>query len=377
MKAIIYRVLTVALFALGAFSISCSHGGGSASPSEQTPRFYVDAVNGSDSNAGTDPSCPWQSLSKVSTSTIPSGATIYLRRGSTWNEQLTIPTSGITIDAYGTGTDPLPRIDGSKVITGWTDEGGGLYSASVTLGPDEVLGNLSENVTMMSFLEWKSDAVTTFSGTASGNFSYEYPSRVYIKPASSPSGNVYRASVKIFGITAKSKSDVIVRNIESTRFSLHGVHFEDCVRCEVHNSILSKGGGATIALNIYAGNGIEYDNSSTNGVVEGVTVSDIFDSGISPQTWLSNQTMSSISIRNSQISSCGFAGIEVSVLDNGGTTGSSMTGVLISGVTITSAGRGWSGRRYGTEGYGIRVKTDNGAGSITAFKWTRRAYPAL
>lgn len=363
MKSFFYRIMIVALFALGAFPISCSHDEESASPSEQTPKFYVDAVNGSDSNTGTDTSSPWQSLGKVSSSAIPSGATVYLKRESVWNEQLTIPSSGMTIDAYGTGA--LPIIDGSKEITGWTDEGGCLYSASVTLGTDEVLGNLSENGAMMSFLEWDTDATATFSGASPGTYSYEYPSAVYIKPAASPLGNEYRASVKIYGITATSRSDVVVKNIEITRFSLHGIHFQDCVNCEVYDSVISRGGGATIAPNLYAGNGIEFDNTSSNGVVDGVSVSDIFDSGISPQTWAANQTMSSISIRNSQISSCGFSGIEVSVLSNGGSTGSSITGVLISGMTITNSGRGWSGRRYGTEGHGIRVKADYGAGTMS------------
>lgn len=362
MKSIIYRVLVVTVFASGIFSISCSSRGSSSSPPQK--QFYVDAAGGSDSNAGTS-SNPWQTLAKVSASTIPSGSTIYLKRGSVWYEQLTIPSSGITIDSYGTGT--LPKIDGSKEISGWTVEGGGLYSSpAVTLGVNEALGNLTENGVMLSFQTWTTDAATTFSVAPVGSFSYQYPSKLYIKRASPPAGNLYRASVKIFGITAKSKSDIIVKNVEITRFSLHGVHYEDCVRCEVYNSILSKGGGAVImtAPLLYAGNGVEYDNSSTNGVVDGVTISDIFDSGISPQTWVSDQTMSSIAIRNSQISSCGFAGIEVSVLDNGGATNSTMTGVLISGVTITNSGHGWSGRRYGTEGYGIRVIADNGAGSI-------------
>lgn len=368
MKSIISPVLMLTMFAAGIFSLSCGSGG-SAPPTQQTPSFYVDAVNGMDSNTGTNPSNPWQSLAKVAASSIPPGATVYLKRGSVWHEQLTIPSSGIAIDAYGAGA--LPRIDGSREITGWTDEGGGLYSSpTVTLGPDEALGNLSENGLMMSFQTWTANGATTFAGAPAGSFSYQYPSKLYIKPSSPPAGNVYRASVKIFGITATSKSDVIVKNVEITRFSLHGVHYEDCIRCEVYNAVITKGGGAVIMTTplLYAGNGIEYDNSSTNGVVDGAAVSDIFDSGISPQTWVSNQTMSSISIKNTQVGSCGFAGIEVSVLDNGGTAGSTMTGVLISGVTITNSGRGWSGRRYGSEGHGIRVKADSGAGSISGVR---------
>jgi hypothetical protein len=362
------RIFIAMILAPGVLLISCSSGGGASSYSQEQKQFYVDAVNGSDSNAGTI-SNPWQTLTKVSASAIPFGSTIYLRRGSVWYEQLTIPSSGITIDSYGTG--PLPRIDGSKEITGWTSEGGGLYSSpAVTLDSGEALGNLSENGVMMSFQTWTADAATTFSGAPAGSFSYQYPSTLYSKPASAPSANVYRASIKISGITAKTKSDIIVKNVEITRFSLHGVHYEDCIRCEVYNSMLTRGGGAVIMASplLYAGNGVEYDNSSLNGVVDGVTIQDIFDSGISPQTWVSNQTMSSIAIRNSRISSCGFAGIEVSVLSNGGTTNSTMTGVLISGVTITNSGRGWSGRRYGTEGFGIRVIADNEAGSIRNVK---------
>lgn len=366
MNSVIFRILIATIFASGIFSISCSSGGSSSPPPEQK-QFYVDVAGGSDSNAGTSLS-PWQSLAKVSTSSIPFGSTIYLKRGSVWFEQLTIPSSGVTIDSYGTGT--LPRIDGSKEITGWIVEGSGIYSSpTVTLGSDETLGNLSENGVMMSFQTWTTDAATTFSGAPAGSFTYDSAlSRLYIKPASAPLGNVYRASIKIFGINAASKTDVAVQNLEITRFSLHGVHFKDCIRCEVRDSLISKGGGAMIAPDLYAGNGIEFGNASSNGVVDGVTVSEIFDSGITPQTYLSGQTLSSLSISNSLASSCGFAGIEVSVLSNGGTTGSSVNDIVISGVTVTNSGRGWSGRRYGTEGHGIRIQADSGAGAINGVR---------
>jgi hypothetical protein len=179
---------------------------------------------------------------------------------------------------------------------------------------------------------------------------------------------VYRASVKFFGITAVSLSDIIVNNVATTRFSLNGINFKDCIRCEVHGVVVAQGGGAVISalpVLLYAGNGIEFDNNSTNGVVDGVTVSEIFDSCISPQTYVSSQTMSIITIRNSVMDKCGFAGVEVSVLSNGGTTGSSIANVTLSGLTITNAGKGWSDRRYGSEGYGIRIIADSGAGSMS------------
>jgi hypothetical protein len=176
---------------------------------------------------------------------------------------------------------------------------------------------------------------------------------------------VYRASVKFYGILATSLSDVTIRNVAITRFSLNGISFADCTRCSVYDTTVTQGGGATIAAGLYAGNGIEFDNASANGVVDGVTVGDIFDSGISPQTFASSKIMSSITVSNSTISNCGFAGVEVSVLSNGGTTGSTINGVSLSGLTINNAGKGWSGVRYGTEGNGIRIMADAGAGTMS------------
>jgi hypothetical protein len=364
MKALFRRVRVVALLALGSLLISCGSGGSDPS-SLQTTAYYVDSISGNDFNTGLNISSPWQTLAKVNSAPVASGSTVYLKRGSVWYEQLTIPNSSITIDAYGSGA--RPKIDGSREVGvgAWTDEGGGLYSAVVSLSPGaEGLGNLSQDGGMMPFVAWNTDAATTFAAAANGTYSYRYPDTLYIKRATAPSG-VYRASIKFYGITAMSLSDVIVKNVETTRFSLNGINFVNCIRCGAYGSVVSKGGGAIIAASLYAGNGIEFDNNSTNGVVDGAVVSEIFDSCISPQTYASSQTMSSITIKNSTVDKCGFAGVEVSVLSNGGTTGSSISGVTLSGLTITNSGKGWSGRRYGSEGHGIRIIADAGAGTMS------------
>ncbi|MDO8988604.1 MAG: right-handed parallel beta-helix repeat-containing protein [Sideroxyarcus sp.] len=368
MKAIFNSVRGAALLLLATILVSCG-GGSSTTPTPPTPpdtqsAYYIDADSGSDLNTGFNSTSAWKSLAQIAAAPVPAGSTIYLKRGSVWYEQLTLPDSLITIDAYGDSALSLPRIDGSRLVGSWTDEGGGIYSAAVTLAADEGLGNLSVGGVMMPFLAWDTDAATTFASAADGTFSYRYPDTLFIKSAAAPSG-VYRASVKFFGITAEARSDIIVRNVETRRFSLHGINFKDCLRCEVHGAVVSQGGGATIAAGLYAGNGIEFGNNSSNGLVDGAVVGDIFDSGISPQTYASNKTLSSITIKNSTIDKCGFAGVEVSVLSNGGTTGSSITGLTLSGLTITNAGKGWSGRRYGSEGNGIRIKADAGAGTMS------------
>jgi|GEM_PF-614727 len=370
-KISISKLDFILLLACMVAAAGCSSGSGSIGSSSSAANYYVDATQGNDSNPGTSASSPWKTLGKIASSTFAPGSFIYLKRNETWNEQLIIPSSGITIDAYGSGA--LPVIDGSANISGWTNEGNGVYSSMVSLVTGEALGNIAENGIMMSFIPWDTDFTTTLVGVATGSYSYDNSSNtIYIKPATAPSGNTYTVSKKLYGISIDTKTDILISNINLTRFSLNGVNFQNCIRCSVENSSISNGGGAVIGSNssappdyIYAGNGVEYDTSSSSGLVENVAINNIFDSGISPQTYANNQTTSGIAIQNSTIDKCGFAGVEISVLSNGGTTGSSISNITLSGMVITNSGHGWSGRRYGTEGHGIRIMSDSGAGTMS------------
>jgi hypothetical protein len=81
--------------------------------------FYVDALRGSDSNAGTSPFASWKTLEKVNAMRYKPGDHILLRCGSRWKGQLVLSSSGkkgapIVIDKYGKGA--LPRIDGEGKV---------------------------------------------------------------------------------------------------------------------------------------------------------------------------------------------------------------------------------------------------------------------
>ena len=82
--------------------------------------FYVDSVNGSDSNNGTSTTSAWQSLNKVSGHTFHAGDHILLKAGSKWTGQQLAPKgSGATgnpiyIDMYGSGNKPLIAAGGAK-----------------------------------------------------------------------------------------------------------------------------------------------------------------------------------------------------------------------------------------------------------------------
>lgn len=350
----------------------CSGGSGSAPPAAPvTTTYYIDSVAGDDNNSGTSAATAWRSLARLDTAAFNGTTIVYLKRGGVWYESLTVLASSVMIDAYDSGA--APRIDGSIATTGWTNVGGGLYSKTLTLAAGEALGNLSENAVMLGFVAWQSDAPTSFAAAANGTFSFDNAARtLYIKPASNPAGNSYRASIRLRGIFADSLSDVQIRNVEITRASLNGIELKNCMRCSVENSAISRVGGAVIAANVaappdylYAGNGIDFSNSSANGAVRNVTVSEVFDSCLAVETYLSNQHASAIEFTNAQLDRCGFAGVEISTLANQGASGSTIDSITVTGVQVTEAGQGWSGRRYGSEGHGLRIIADQGAGSMT------------
>ncbi len=73
--------------------------------------YYVDAVHGSDSAAGTSPTRPWRTLQKVNATTFRPGDRILLRSGQSWTGQLWPKGSGtadrsIVVDRYGAGAKP-------------------------------------------------------------------------------------------------------------------------------------------------------------------------------------------------------------------------------------------------------------------------------
>lgn len=74
--------------------------------------YYVDSVGGNDSNNGLSIGAPWQTLTKVNSTSFQPGDKILFKSGSTWTGQLHplgsgSPGSPIIIDKYGTGNKPI------------------------------------------------------------------------------------------------------------------------------------------------------------------------------------------------------------------------------------------------------------------------------
>lgn len=75
--------------------------------------YFVDSVNGLDTNDGRSASTPLQTIAALLAKNPPANSTIYLARGSKWREVLGGLALGVNVIAYGQG--PRPVLDASKV----------------------------------------------------------------------------------------------------------------------------------------------------------------------------------------------------------------------------------------------------------------------
>ena len=124
---------TISFFLLVSLIISTLSGtvivyasGSQNEPAENTigTNYYIDAVTGSDDNAGTSPDAAWKTLTKATNTTFQPGDQILLKSGCVRNGQQFWPKGSgtaeavIKIDKYG--GDEKPIINGMGIDWGYT-----------------------------------------------------------------------------------------------------------------------------------------------------------------------------------------------------------------------------------------------------------------
>ena len=110
-----------------------------------TPDFTTYNPVTFETTGGTD--LVYKTIADVNACTFVPDDIIYFRKGQTWREQLTVPSSGtsghpITFGAYGTGVNPI--ISGADLIipgSSWANHSGNIWVATVTTQPYQVFFN--------------------------------------------------------------------------------------------------------------------------------------------------------------------------------------------------------------------------------------------
>lgn len=365
-----YTLLIILILPL-AFN-DCKGSGGSAGNV-----IHIDPSAAASGNGSEDE--PYKYWSEV---TFQPGNTYAQKRGTIAREEIIIDNSGtaenpIIISAYGTGDNPI--IQGSELETGWSFETGSIYSKIFDSSCS--LGMIAQDGTALTFIAWDTNRDTTFTGASAGSFTIDYNTNtMYVWCTSgTPADHQIEVSRRNRGIAGQGISNVIIQNLKVQYVSLVGIDIgacgilstcsggETCSNVTIKNCTITKCGGIWFGVpyNFHLGNGIQFANGAVNCRVENCTITDIFDSGVSPQVYSDGQSQSGIVITETTIERCGFAGIEIAGLNNLGTSGS-INGVTVEKVTISESGKGWSGDRSGEysgsiQAIGIKIAADPGS----------------
>jgi len=222
-----FRGILRVLSAVGVFTVLIS-------VSSVATVYYVDSAAGSDSNNGTSTSAPWKTLAHVSSHSYAAGDQILLKKGSTWREQMSVPSSGasgkpITIGAYGSGSPPL--INGADLVSGWSGYSGFIYRASISWTPSHV---------------WYNGAVLTkassLSGVSSASMWYYASGSLYIwAPGNAnPSGHAVEADRRSRAIDIISRSYITIDGLSMKNSTSSLVAPYNAAHITVQNSALKN-----------------------------------------------------------------------------------------------------------------------------------------
>jgi len=107
---------------------------------------YFVAANGNGANSGKYPWAPI-TIDKLNTLTLLPGQIVAFKRGDTITGTITVGQSGtsgkpITFTGYGNGANPV--ISGFTTVTDWTNEGGGIYSKTLTVESNPEIATVND-----------------------------------------------------------------------------------------------------------------------------------------------------------------------------------------------------------------------------------------
>jgi PKD repeat protein len=251
----------------------------------QAATYYVDCAASGDGGAGTSPSTAWKAIDRVNASSFSPGDSILFKRGCTWREQLTVPSSGaagkpITFSAYGSGANPI--LSGADLIASFTVEGSYWYFA------------MSQNPLQVFRDDARLTKVATKGAVATGKWWWDSAnSRVYI--GDNPSGHTVEASSFDLCIIQHGRSYLTFENLTVTKSRAHGIGVYGSSSAGssyniFRNNIMSwnyfKGiqfwwGGPQLQTDnlvenneicYNGGSGVQFQNHSPNGTIRSNTV---------------------------------------------------------------------------------------------------------
>lgn len=323
-------------------------------------RFFVDP-EGHDESDGRSPERSWATLARASAEPFRPGDAILLKRGALFPGGLVLSAGGtreqpIVVSAYGRGERPL--IWGARSPRQWVWDGA-AWKGQMSSMPGAVLENLRP-------MTWRRDAPID-GGPRPGEFvSIPNEQSVLVAPSR---GNVrdheYLVAQTRHGITGRNVDNVIINGVSIGGFARHGILVTNGRGWIVDGNRIFLIGGYWEPENGFLGNGVEFSADCIDCAAINNDVSDIFDSGLTAQTYLNGSgSPMGIVFSGNRIARCGMAGVEIALYH----PQSSLRDVFVLRNSIKDSGRGWAGigdpTDRATGGYGIIVMSVPGRTAV-------------
>lgn len=290
----------------GQMAFSVPEGGGNI--------YYVDSLEGSDSNPGTI-SQPWQSLAHGNDGTVKAGDHLLLKRGGIYRGPLKAISgrtdSSTLYGAYGTGEKPL--ILGSENRSrkeDWISQSDRIWRSADSFPVD--IGALFVNGTEgIAAKKWSlSDLMEQ------GDFYYDRDTgRFYLYSFQNPAD--FYSSLELaltrFIVDMSRSHYVIFEDLQLRFGGSHGFGGGETDHITIRNCDISYIGGGWLEGSDRRryGNGIEFWGNASNHLVESNRIYEIYDTALTNQNHTRTVVQSNIVYRNNLIWNCGLASFEV------------------------------------------------------------------
>lgn len=237
--------------------------------------YYVDSVNGSDSNTGKSPSQALQTLNALPT--LQEGESVGLARGSYWREQVTISADNVVVFAYGSGDTPV--LDAADVLAeSWTKTDGrtNVYQASVSLAAQnsqQWVNAFEDGVFLTRAASIAACDSTPGSYFPSANFG-NITLYVYPKGSTNPTvdGKTYEVTARDYGVLL-SGANCELHGVETrNNLSASGSLVASGRSCRLINCVARNGN----KHNVFVSDGGYHENVSAIDCYYGANTSTLF-----------------------------------------------------------------------------------------------------
>jgi len=258
--------------------------------------YYVDSLSGKDTNNGSSPYNPWNSIERVNSAKLYPGDSILFKRGNIFRGNL-VPISGsisgfVTYAAYGAGIKPKLYGSIQKILTtDWIRESTNIWISKLSFKDDNLkklsdVGNIIFNNEAFCGIKVKQEEDLN----NQGKFWYDYNNGILkIYSASNPA--VFYTSIEIALrqniINLLKKSYISFRNLDIRYGAAHGIGGSNSYHINIIDIDFSYIGGGFQRDHgdgkVRYGNGVEFWGASHDIIVERCSFNQIYDAAITAQ----------------------------------------------------------------------------------------------